>query len=477
MFKSLLGRCALLIMPRKMIYGGEDCWLGGALYWGDAKEAAPVDASCALELTAVKEGGGSELLCSFGGCVLNACWQKGCGLCKTSLAQWSRLRRAVLEGCSLQVTVVVLPPSQPVTLEATLNIPSSRHGTLAGVGAMLDGPFTDVAVTAGGRTFRAHRVVLAAASPVFLSMLDGDMREARDAAMELVDADAGAVDLLLRHVYGTAIEVSVSSALQLYPLADQYQLASGLQQWLRLGLMALPLAPEALCAILPAARTLCPPTGLDSLRHQACNKLDQLSPLPAFAGLPADAVVEVVAKADPLPAFNAAVAWMEAQPQPAKQRHVWPRLLDAVAWGKASSSDLQAMRRHASAASVPGLQERLLEAAVLRCQALEKQESKAASENLQLKAQLLQQQRAQQQQQEELRRLRRRNERLEEQLEEEQLPEHELGEQQDEQQDEQLLDEQPHEQLWEQPHERQDEQEGGEPVVVRRAMWEQRRAW
>ena len=147
-----------------------------------------------------------------------------------------------------------------------------------------------------------------------------------------------------------------------------------------------------------------------------------------FAGWSADVLVEVIGGAAPLPAFNAAVVWMEAQPQPAKQRHVWPRLLDAVAWGKASSSDLQAMRRHASAASVPGLQERLLEAAVLRCQALEKQESKAASENLQLKAQVSHQQQAQQQQQqEELQRLRQRNAQLQAQLENH-LAAEELGE-------------------------------------------------
>ncbi|GBF90733.1 hypothetical protein Rsub_03034 [Raphidocelis subcapitata] len=160
---------------------------------------------------------------------------------------WSQLRRAVLDGCSLQMAVVVLPPSDAAAiLDTALRLDNNLGAALPAIGPMLDGDFTDVAVTAGGRTFRAHRVVLAATSPVFKSMLVGAMRGAREAAVELVGADAGVVELLLRHMYGCAIEVPASLALQLYALADQYQLAGELKQRLRLWLMALPLAPEAL---------------------------------------------------------------------------------------------------------------------------------------------------------------------------------------------------------------------------------------
>ena len=224
-------------------------------------------------------------------------------------------------------------------------------------------------MTAGGRTFRAHRVVLAAASPVFLGMLDGAMREAREAAVELVGADAGAVELLLRHLYGGTIEVPVSSALQLYALADQYQVAGGPQQRLRLWLMALQLAPEALCELVPALRTLCRPAYERSLQLEAAEKLDQLSPLAAFAGWPADAVVEVMEEAAALPAFNAAVAWMEAQPR--QDEHLWPRLLAAVHWSIATHSDLRAMQQHVSAARVPGLERRLLDAFYKLCDRLD----------------------------------------------------------------------------------------------------------
>ena len=319
-FESPLGPCCVAFVPEGLVDGGRDRWLACHLHWSGPKEAAPADVSCAFELAAVQDSSSSELL-GGRGCCVGANWQKGFGPGTTRLREWSRLRRPVLDGCSLRVTVVVLAPSHaPATFNTALRIQSNLRDTMPTIGALLDGPFTDVAVTAGGRTFRAHRVVLAAASPVFLGMLDGDMREAREAAVELVGADAGAVELLLRHLYSSAIEVPLSTALQLYALADQYQVAGGLQQRLRLWLMALQLAPEALCELVPMARTLCP-GAWHGLRFQAAKNIEQLSPLPAFAGWPLDAVAEMMARAYPLPAFNATVAWMAAaQPQPAEQR-------------------------------------------------------------------------------------------------------------------------------------------------------------
>ncbi|GBF95387.1 hypothetical protein Rsub_08349 [Raphidocelis subcapitata] len=392
-FKSSLGPCFIKLVGLKQIDGGDDHWMGGYFFWRGAKEAAPADVPFAFELATVEEGGSRELLGCFGASVGDA-WKKGQGQGTADLCKWSELRRALLSGCSLQMAVVLLPPSDAAaTLDTALRIDNKlSDSALTAIGPMLDGPFTDVAVTAGGRTFRAHRVVLAAASPVFLSMLDGAMREAREAAVELVDADAGALELLLRHVYGCAIEVPVSLALQLYALADQYQLAAGLQQRLRLWLAALRLAPEALVELVPAARTLCPAAWYGGLCQQAASVLSQLSPLPAFAGWPVDAVVEVMGTARPLNAFGAVVAWMEAQPQPAAdERDEWPRLLDAVPWAMVSSSDLWAMRQHPGAALVPGLQERLLQLYNEMCEAYAKAMAKDAATIGRLRAELRQQ--------------------------------------------------------------------------------------
>ncbi|GBF95390.1 hypothetical protein Rsub_08352 [Raphidocelis subcapitata] len=375
--------------------GGDDRWMGGFLHWSGDDEDAPADVPFAFELAAVKEGGARQLLGCFGTSVSDA-WKKGQGQGTADLCKWSELRGAVLGGCSLQMAVVVLPPSSAAaTSDTALHVSDSRDSALTAIGPMLDGPFTDMAVTAGGRTFRTHRVVLAAASPVFLSMLDGAMREAREAVVELVDADAGVVELLLRHVYGCAIEVPVSLALQLYALADQYQLAGGLQQRLRLWLAALRLAPEALVELVPAARTLCPAAWDGGLCQQAASVLSQLSPLPAFAGWPVDSVVEVMEDAVPLTAFNAAAAWMEAQPRPAKRRNVWPRLLNAVPWARASGSDLRAIRQHASAGRVPGLEGRVSEAALRLCEGLEEFKSEATAKVQELQEHLQQQEQQQ----------------------------------------------------------------------------------
>jgi hypothetical protein len=288
-----------------------------------------------------------------------------------------------------------VPPS--TQRNATVCLPSTTSKTITSIGAMLDGPFTDAAVTAGGRTCRAHRVMLAmlaAASPVFLSMLDGPMREARESAVELVGVDAGVVELLLRHLYGGTIEVPVSAALQLYALADKYQAAAGLQQRLRVWLMVLQPAPEVLCELVPAARALCRPAYERSFCDKACDVLDELSPLAAFAAWPADAVVEVMGSSKPLPAFNAAVAWMEAEPRRAKKRCVWPRLLDAVPWDEASTSDLLAIQQHPRAGQVPGLERRQVKILLRLCEGL-----MAKNEVLQKEIEQLQQRMQQQQQQ------------------------------------------------------------------------------
>ncbi|GBF89349.1 hypothetical protein Rsub_02227 [Raphidocelis subcapitata] len=260
-FQSPLGPGFIGLEEQAPVDGSDDRWMGSFLYWGH-NEDGPAGAPYAMELAAVKDGGATELLGCVGGEAYYA-WEMDDEpdeeRCKGRFFQWPALRRAVLGGCSLRAVITVLPPADAVaTLDAALRIENNLGDTIAAIGPMLDNDSSsDVAVTAGGRTFRAHRLVLVAASPVFRSMLDGAMREAREAAVELVGADAGVVELLLRHVYGCAIEVPASLALQLYALADQYQLTGGLQQRLRLWLTALRLAPEALCELAPAACTLC----------------------------------------------------------------------------------------------------------------------------------------------------------------------------------------------------------------------------
>jgi hypothetical protein len=312
-------------------------------------------------------------------------WRSGdASACHRTFA-WARLRAEVLcHRCPvLQLAAhAAAGPGGP-----SMGFPLAPRGDdvafVAGEGPlMLNGRFADAVVRAGGREWRVHRVVLAAASPALRSMLESDMVEGRQAAVELHGADPEAVELFLIHIYGGAIDVPLRAALQLYGLADQYQLASGLARCLRVWLAAVPLSPAALAALLPTAFCTCPPVFQESWLQQAQRALASMPAHPAFAAWPADALIEVLHYSSTfsretvvmrggdivvLPrepcrvetCFAAAAAWAAAQ-APAEGAAHWPRLLDALNWSAATAADLRALRRHIE--SVPGLQERLMDA-------------------------------------------------------------------------------------------------------------------
>ncbi|CAO2211538.1 unnamed protein product [Urochloa humidicola] len=70
------------------------------------------------------------------------------------------------------------------------------------LGRMLDsGDGSDVAFAVGGETFRAHRAVLAARSPVLRAELLGSMAEATMPTITLHDIDPGTFNAMLRFMY------------------------------------------------------------------------------------------------------------------------------------------------------------------------------------------------------------------------------------------------------------------------------------
>lgn len=278
----------------------------------------------------------------------------------TSSPTWSGLREAIAscDHAQLHAKLVLLSQQQLPTNAALQILPAISSGwSRVPSSSMLNGPFADCTVRAGGKEFRAHRVVLATASPVLHSMLAGDMREAASAEIEVREADPEVVELMLMHVYGTPIEVRLSAACQLHGLADQYQIRSDLGQQLRLWLGTARLQAEAFCHLAHAMHKLCPAACTENLcNRQAGGLIEAAGELPAFLEWPLDTLTAAITVCPPLVGYGAAAAWMGSNgTEKRRPQALWGALLDAVAWSRASGADLRAMRKLPGSEQVPGL--------------------------------------------------------------------------------------------------------------------------
>ena len=90
--------------------------------------------------------------------------------------------------------------------------------------------FCDVKVVVNDNEFAAHRAVLAAASPFFLSLLVSDMRESREhlIRIELEEATVSVMEDVLQYVYTGNVSVTEENAHNLLATAD-YLLLPGLK--------------------------------------------------------------------------------------------------------------------------------------------------------------------------------------------------------------------------------------------------------
>ena len=90
--------------------------------------------------------------------------------------------------------------------------------------------FCDVTVSVKGKEFKAHKPVLAAASPFFLSLLESDMRESNEQLIkiELEEATATVMEDVLRYIYSGNVSVTEESCHNLVATAD-YLLMPGLK--------------------------------------------------------------------------------------------------------------------------------------------------------------------------------------------------------------------------------------------------------
>ena len=90
--------------------------------------------------------------------------------------------------------------------------------------------FCDVTVAVNGKEFKAYKVILAAASPFFLSLLESDMRERNEQRIEikLEEATASVMEDVLEYIYTGNVSVTEESCHNLIATAD-YLLLPGLK--------------------------------------------------------------------------------------------------------------------------------------------------------------------------------------------------------------------------------------------------------
>ncbi|GFR19453.1 speckle-type POZ protein-like [Trichonephila clavata] len=88
-----------------------------------------------------------------------------------------------------------------------------------------EGIFTDVKLCTPTTSFRAHKAILSARSPVFRAMFATDMKEKIEKRVYITDLEDDIIHKMLRYVYSNALEgVHWEKAFKLYPAADKYQI-------------------------------------------------------------------------------------------------------------------------------------------------------------------------------------------------------------------------------------------------------------
>jgi speckle-type POZ protein len=88
--------------------------------------------------------------------------------------------------------------------------------------------FTDITINAAGGSIRAHRAVLAARSPVFLSMFSHALREKELSTVDTPDMSIAACRAFVRYIYGASVseEELLAHRSVLVAAGDKYCIAN-----------------------------------------------------------------------------------------------------------------------------------------------------------------------------------------------------------------------------------------------------------
>ncbi|GIY10314.1 BTB and MATH domain-containing protein 42 [Caerostris extrusa] len=87
--------------------------------------------------------------------------------------------------------------------------------------------FSDVELIIGDVRFPAHKVILAARSPVFARMFTNDMLEKQNGIVHIKDVDVASLNMMLVYMYSAKITIlNYDCAVKLYSVADKYEVIS-----------------------------------------------------------------------------------------------------------------------------------------------------------------------------------------------------------------------------------------------------------
>lgn len=96
---------------------------------------------------------------------------------------------------------------------------------IASMGTMLsEGVMSDITIEVEGRQIRAHKCILASRSKVFKAMLQAPLKERQNGVVEIEDADYASVWAMLRFMYCSDTKAVADHELDVFVLADKYDL-------------------------------------------------------------------------------------------------------------------------------------------------------------------------------------------------------------------------------------------------------------
>lgn len=154
----------------------------------------------------------------------------------------------------------------PVCASTTIEFLEPPGDLFVNLGHLLETKaFCDFTIKTAGESFRVHRAILAARSPVFGAMFSAGLKESKNDLVELDDVDAESMRIFLRYIYTDKLEfeesASVDLKLTIFQMADQYHIPR-LRALSELVLIK-SLSKETVCEILKVADT----HGAKYLRH------------------------------------------------------------------------------------------------------------------------------------------------------------------------------------------------------------------